>query len=161
MYVLGLGATLWRCSPSMYVRMWCVVILCYAGLKCQLSGDAPQSSWSSINDVHYSGSVCWLSKSYIRYSWYLYRVNTALQLQQYLLLPQLISSSPIWANCTAGGYEIARADDFWHTRASYVGFVKHRQPVLFHSHPGQMGEHEHPKIIILSLAPKSSFTTLT
>ena len=58
------------------------------------------------------------------------------------------------------GYEIARADDFRHTQASYVGYVKNRQPVLFHSHPGQMGEHEHPKTIILSLAPKSSFTTL-
>ena len=43
-----------------------------------------------------------------------------------------------------GGYEIARADAFLHTWASYVGYVKNRQRVLFHSHPGQMGEHEHP-----------------
>ena len=30
----------------------------YSGLKCQLSGDAPQGPWSSINDVNYSGCVC-------------------------------------------------------------------------------------------------------
>ena len=33
----------------------CELFLCYTGLKCQLSGDAPQNSWSSINDVHYFG----------------------------------------------------------------------------------------------------------
>ena len=27
------------------------ICICTYGLKCQLSGDAPQSSWSSINDV--------------------------------------------------------------------------------------------------------------
>ena len=39
----------------------------YSGLKCQLSGDAPQGSWSSINYVNYSGCVLLLSKSYICY----------------------------------------------------------------------------------------------
>ena len=29
----------------------CVYCDVYSGLKCQLSGDAPQSSWSLINDV--------------------------------------------------------------------------------------------------------------
>ena len=57
---------LWHDLLLRYVD--CSVLWCYAVLKCQLSGDAPQRSWSSIDDVHYSGSVCWLSKSYIRYT---------------------------------------------------------------------------------------------
>ena len=33
---------------------------CYITIyfKCQLSGDSPQGSWSSINDVSHSGFVC-------------------------------------------------------------------------------------------------------
>ena len=33
-----------------------------------------------------------------------------------------------------GGYEIAQADDLWHTRHMMLVYVKNRQPVLFHSH---------------------------
>ena len=40
----------------------------YSGLKCQLSGDAPQSSWSSINDVNYSGGVCYYPNPDIHYN---------------------------------------------------------------------------------------------
>ena len=35
-----------------------------------------------------------------------------------------------------GVYEIARADDFLHTRHMMLGYVKNRQPVLFHSQRG-------------------------
>ena len=41
----------------------------YSGLKCQLSGDAPQGSWSSINDVNYYGCVLLWSKSHNRYTY--------------------------------------------------------------------------------------------
>ena len=65
----------------------------------------------------------------------------------------MIFGHPKWCRGGGGGggYEIAQADDFWHTRASYVWYVKNRQPVLFQSHPGQMGEHEHPNHHIVAL----------
>ena len=56
MYNLGLGATLWEIVSS--YAWWIVCNDMYSGLKCQLSGDAPQGSWSLINDVNCSGCVC-------------------------------------------------------------------------------------------------------
>ena len=47
-------------NQSIGVVLWYYAIVCYTGLKCQLSGDAPQNSWSSINDVHYCGVFVWL-----------------------------------------------------------------------------------------------------
>ena len=50
MYNLGLSAILWEIISS--DAWWIVCNVKYSGLKWQLSGDAPQGSWSSMNDVN-------------------------------------------------------------------------------------------------------------
>ena len=57
MYNLGLSAILWEIMSS---NAWWFVcsVMRTLGFKCQLSGDSPQGSWSSINDVSHSGFVC-------------------------------------------------------------------------------------------------------
>ena len=51
--ILYIYIYIWLKWCSLEVLSVCVMMWC----KCQLSGDAPQSSSSSINDVHHSGSV--------------------------------------------------------------------------------------------------------
>ena len=55
-----------------------------------------------------------------------------------------------------GGYEMARVHDFWHTGHMMLGYVKNRQPVLFHSHPGAIhpydGEEENIEWIVAKVA---------
>ena len=64
--VMYVSAFLWEIISS--DDWWIVCNVMYSGLKCKLSGDAPQGSWSSINDVNYSGCVLLLSNSYICYN---------------------------------------------------------------------------------------------
>ena len=58
MYDLGLSAILWEIISS---YAWWIVcnVLCIPGLSANSQGNSHQGSWSSINDVNYTGCVCY------------------------------------------------------------------------------------------------------